>query len=808
MNSQAAIFQQILFSEVLTTANWKKYFRFVTDAGITTVEDLLETQDETIANLKENIPEGPLDRLMHLKKNLMKIKLQCNSSFTNPLSAIQFFDQFEFVPQFTSQHYLADSSMRNVESEITKATTKIEGDEYSGLTKQQVIFIALYCQESSEPNGSFYHLINRLLRERNEKLLGLRPALFLLESGLRSLPPIEDITWRGMNTAPDLRKFVVGNIVHFIGICSTSLCKDQTLRFMDTPPPTNIHKRTLFKLRMNNGVSIQQWSCFPNEQEVVASFCSRWEVIRVEQDHEELFHSIGTTYQCDYYIELNQLNSEPLFRSNIKLTGLHLLSQIEYEKPDDLPKNFKAKFLDLFNQLNDSTAQGILESVLSSTNHWNSETKTFKNNPEDKEIHQLITQFLEGVKSLSTEFQHHGIDLKEGFGICDTHQIYAVIYLLYTSDHAERTIADFQQLGFTTDCATKLYNQEYVKQELQLVYKKLNCSGTVDSPKNVSTWLCKSRFKHYIMRDGIMVSAYELAHMSLNGAKRIFPRLRNVLSGSIQLDNYTLLARTVSYEIQYSDFVIAAAIFAVQLGVYSFQLWYGDITVRQFFKSIATSAVAVSAGFAGGIAAGFFAAGCASLLGLTCWPAGVLVIAGTTAGGLVCGGGADFLMRKLTEKFFPDGEKEELNALRKLYFAALAKLACKPDSTMRSIQKAFYRKAQATHPDKCDDKPAAEEEFKKLLAAYEIAKNYHEVLENACKTLNLPNNYTIADVKVRKGTTKNNKEQERAYQIVYRHLTYNTSKWGRLRNWFDSDQRLKLRDSKPLPIEQAKSTKS
>ena len=73
MDSQTAVFQQIVFWEALTTAHWKKYFRFVTDAGITTMEDLLETPDETIANLKKNILEGPLDRLMHWKKSLMKI---------------------------------------------------------------------------------------------------------------------------------------------------------------------------------------------------------------------------------------------------------------------------------------------------------------------------------------------------------------------------------------------------------------------------------------------------------------------------------------------------------------------------------------------------------------------------------------------------------------------------------------------------------------------------------------------------------------------------------------------------------------
>jgi hypothetical protein len=120
---------------------------------------------------------------------------------------------------------------------------------------------------------------------------------------------------------------------------------------------------------------------------------------------------------------------------------------------------------------------------------------------------------------------------------------------------------------------------------------------------------------------------------------------------------------------------------------------------------------------------------------------------------------------------------------------------------MRNIQQAYYRKAQATHPDKCDNKAVAEEDFKKIVAAYEIAKNYHEVLENACKTLNIADNFTIDDLKACKCTMTNNNETKRAYNIAYRHIVYNTNRWKRIRNWLDSDYNLKLHDPAPLPIE-------
>jgi hypothetical protein len=180
----------------------------------------------------------------------------------------------------------------------------------------------------------------------------------------------------------------------------------------------------------------------------------------------------------------------------------------------------------------------------------------------------------------------------------------------------------------------------------------------------------------------------------------------------------------------------------------------------------------------------------------------ILVLAGTAAGGLVVGGGVDYFFRLLMEKFFPDGENEELNAQRKLYCAALETLACNPDSTMRNIQTAYYRKAQATHPDKCDNKQVAEEDFKKIVAAYEIAKKYHEVLDDACKTLKIPNDFTIEQLKALKRTATNNSETKRAYKIAYRHIVYKINNWERIRNWLDSDQNLKLRDTVPAAIKQ------
>ncbi len=113
MESECNVFQQIVFMEALTTPSWRRYFRNLRDAGITTTEDLLETSDETLDGLKQYIPAAPLGRIKILKQNLIKIRLQRNNSFAAPLGENTFFDQFEFVPQFTCDQYLVDIPMKN-----------------------------------------------------------------------------------------------------------------------------------------------------------------------------------------------------------------------------------------------------------------------------------------------------------------------------------------------------------------------------------------------------------------------------------------------------------------------------------------------------------------------------------------------------------------------------------------------------------------------------------------------------------------------------------------------------------------------
>ncbi|CAF3715245.1 unnamed protein product [Rotaria socialis] len=233
-------------------------------------------------------------------------------------------------------------------------------------------------------------------------------------------------------------------------------------------------------------------------------------------------------------------------------------------------------------------------------------------------------------------------------------------------------------------------NTSIASSKLQLFYKTSNYGGTFELPKNIFQSLSGS--------------------ISVNCAKRISPRIYNLLNGSIQFYIVSILSRAVSYEIQYTDFSIAGVIFSVQL-------WHGEITTPQFLKSISTAAVVIECGFTA--AASFFFATCAVLLSIAGGPATILVLLGTAAGGLICGGAAYRVCRYLTERFFPD---------------ALEVLACSPDSSMRNIQRAYYRKAQVTHSDKCDNKEVAAEEFKKIVTAYEIAKSYHEVLEDASVT--------------------------------------------------------------------------
>lgn len=362
MDSSTRTFQLILYAEVLTTPNAQKYFFTLTDAGVTSMEEFLLIEDEDWNMF--DIPKFIKSRLQQFKKRLTNMTLQRNNSFSQSYQDNEIFRDFEFVPQFLCEQYFIDISMTDVSDELKKAINTVKEYGHDGITEHQAIMIALYCQEATNQTNSFYFLVNKCLRERQQNLIGLRPAIYLLDSALRTLPKFNGITWRGVNFAPDLTKFIVGQELCFAGICSSSTDKNGTFYFMNISPRSGPHMHTLFKMHVNSGVFIQQWSRIKNENEVVIPFCSRWKVLSIETDRRESF-DYDDNYLCNYFIELEQIEGELLFPNHESPTGLHLLSKINFQdNPELLKTDFKAKFISFFQQLIDETVKSILEMFL------------------------------------------------------------------------------------------------------------------------------------------------------------------------------------------------------------------------------------------------------------------------------------------------------------------------------------------------------------------------------------------------------------------------------------------------------------
>jgi hypothetical protein len=801
MDSSTEIFRRILYAQVLTTPNRQKYFSTLTEAGVTSMEELLLMENDDWDIL--DIPKLIKNHLQQFKKRFVNMRLQRNNSFLQPFQRNEIFNRFEFVPQFMCEQYFIDIPMENINNQLKEAIDTVKESGHDCITEHQAVMIALYCQEAKNQVNSFYYLLNKCLRERQEVLVGLQPAIYLLDSALRTLPKFNGITWRGMNVAPDLTKFIVGKEVCFAGICSTSTNKNNALSFMDISPRDGDHKCTLFKMHVNAGVFIQQWSCMKDECEVVTPFCSRWKVISIKIDQNESFDYIDA-YHCNYIIELEQIEGELLFTNLESPVGLHLLSKINFQdSPEILKVDFKAKFISFFDQLTDTTAKSILEKFLG--DDWDKEARIFRVNCGNDELFfDLFTQFLGGIRNLLHEFDSQDFNIKNSFRICERNNIYSERQLFWCGNGSERTMKQLCDMGFPHDYAKKIYEQDVLKQELEMRYKssKLDLCGTADDPKNVSRWLTDLRFKHCARHDGHLIGYYDLGKTAIKNLARYTPAMRKFLEKKLLSRNIVRLSDTtmLSLQVTYSDVIVGIGIFAFEFGNLCVQLYYGDLTFKQFIKSITTSAVAIATSTIGASIGSSFGVALMMYFGFLGWPVTVGGLVGTIIGSYLMGMGFEMLYQKILKLAAPDGEHEDVNALRKLYLAALTTLNCTPDSTLTAIKRSYYELALRTHPDKFENKQSATEEFPKVVAAYEIAKNYHEVLEKAFEKLNVPRNISAKELKDWAKTNRCAGEKKKAYNIIERHLSYNSEKMKWLRDEADSDRQLKLKYPESLPL--------
>ncbi|CAF1188936.1 unnamed protein product [Adineta steineri] len=801
MDSSRRILQHVLYAEVLTTPSAQRYFSTLIEAGVTSMEEFLSIQDDDWGIFE--IPKMIKTRLQQFKKRFTNMQTQRNSSFSQPFQHNEIFNHFEFVPQFMCEQYFLNVPMENVTSQLKIAIDTVAECGHDGITEHQAIMIALYCQEAHDKVNSFYYLLNKCLRERHQSLIGLRPAIYLFDSALRTLPKFNGITWRGVNIAPDLTKFIVGKEVCFAGICSSSTDKNKALEFMDVSPRQGIHKHTLFKMYVNAGIFIQQWSCMKHESEVVTPFCSRWKIVSIETDRNESFDYIDS-YHCDYIVELEQIEGELLFPNHESPIGIHLLSKINFQdNPEMLRTDFKAKFISFFHQLTDTTVKSVLETFLG--DEWNRKTCTFQVScGNDETMFDHFTQFLGGIHNLLHEFESQSFNIKDSCRICEYHNIYSERQLFWCANGSERTVKQLCDIGFPHECAKKIYEQDTLKQELELKYKnsKLDLRGTAEDPKNINRWLSDLRFKHCFLRDGLLIGYYDIGKWLVDNTKGMTPKMIKFVEKTLFRRDIARLSDTtvMSLDYVYSDLIIGVTIFAFEFGSLCFQFYYGDITFKQFLKSLTISAVAIAAGSIGASIGSCFATALMMYFGFLGWRVTAGALLGSIAGSYIMGMGFEALYQKFLKYIAPDGDKEDTNALRKLYLAALTTLNCTPDSTITTIKRAYYELALRTHPDKFENKQSATDEFQKVVAAYEIAKNYHEVLENAFQTLNVSRNISAEELEECAKKKRWDGEKEKAYGIIYRHLTCSSGKMKWLRDQADSDRQLKLKDSQPLSV--------
>ena len=418
MDQEEIVFKKILIAQVFVVPQWEPFISVLSRAGICSVNALAVTPDRTIDNFE--IPKAPLDLLKDLKQQLKMIseRNHITNTFSQPLAENSIIRDFSFTPCFEPVDYIRDiQEMTNKEAQVKMAVEKVNETEIGTLTRHQAIMIALYCQQGTSDQVSFYYLVNRALRERSHDFVFFRPSLYLLDSGLRSLPSTAKITWRGQNYAPDLHKFVVDRIVCFSGLCSTSEDKNATLLFMQKiPAPAVTHSRTLFKLIMVQGYSIRCFSCLPNEKEVVSGFCSRWRVVKVEMNHLEDFGPVGN-YRCDVYIELQQLPSENLFDTNRSpLCGLHLLSNIQTSYLPEIPNEFRRQFIDLFTMLGNEDARAIF--IERFGDEWNREGNRFRGDITDTQAMKMVMNVLKPLEELRDMLTENGANVNQCLLVC------------------------------------------------------------------------------------------------------------------------------------------------------------------------------------------------------------------------------------------------------------------------------------------------------------------------------------------------------------------------------------------------------
>lgn len=166
----------------------------------------------------------------------------------------------------------------NLESYISEAKTKCHFPSEHGLTREESAAIYLYTMEDGNP--PLYHILNKMLREKERSVLvPWHGYLKLLDTALRKLPSLRMNLWRGIDN--DVTKIYKANEKFtwwFFSSCSSAV--NIVKSFLG-----DISISTLLMIEAKNGKDISLYSKFPEEREIILTLGTQLEIMGDVLDH-------------------------------------------------------------------------------------------------------------------------------------------------------------------------------------------------------------------------------------------------------------------------------------------------------------------------------------------------------------------------------------------------------------------------------------------------------------------------------------------------------------------------------------------
>ena len=132
-----------------------------------------------------------------------------------------------------------------------------------------------YDNQSGSPDGQFYEEVNRALRNRRgRKQLVQRwgGVLYYLMAALTRLPDMSGLFYRVCPDRLQLSNYPVGGRIQYGAFFSVTADLATATKIAD--PSTDV----ILRLRLKHGRAVEDYSCFPDAQEVVASARARFVV--------------------------------------------------------------------------------------------------------------------------------------------------------------------------------------------------------------------------------------------------------------------------------------------------------------------------------------------------------------------------------------------------------------------------------------------------------------------------------------------------------------------------------------------------